>query len=126
MAATDCVAAGWTLVEIETGAMYPICVNNDCSDSLDIWQYVLSLFFLRTTFHQHLKMLANLNVIMQLNSVIICSSLTSHLSIVWAFHLQGTTKLLNGISFFCLKAFNTLTLAYTVCRTIMGGSRYDH
>ena len=31
MAETDCVAAGWTLVEIETGAMYPICVNNDCS-----------------------------------------------------------------------------------------------
>ena len=126
MAETDCVAAGWTLVEIETGAMYPICVNNDCSDALDIWQYVLSHFFLRTTFHQHLKMLANLNVIMQLNSVIICSSLTSHLSTVWAFHLQGTTKLLNGISFFCLKAFNTLPLAYTVCRTIMGGSRYDH
>ena len=45
MAETDCIAAGWTLVEIETGAMYPICVNNDCSDSLDIWQYVLSLFF---------------------------------------------------------------------------------
>ena len=63
MAETDCVAAGWTLVEIETGAMYPICVNNDCSDSLDIWQYVLSHFFLHTTFHQHLKMLANLNVI---------------------------------------------------------------
>ena len=51
MAETDCVAAGWTLVEIDTGAMYPICVNNDCSDSLDIWQYVLSHFFLRTTFH---------------------------------------------------------------------------
>ena len=124
MAETDCVAAGWTLVEI--GAMYPICVNNDCIDSLDIWQYVLSHFFLRTTFHQHLKMLANLNVIMQLNSVIICSSLTSHLSTVWAFHLQGTNKLLNGISFFCLKAFNTLPLAYTVCRTIMGGSRYEN
>ena len=28
MAETDCVAVGWTLVEIETGAMYPICVNN--------------------------------------------------------------------------------------------------
>ena len=109
MAETDCVAAGWTLVEIETGAMYP---NNDCSDSLDIWQYVLSLFFLHITFHQHLKMLANLNVIMQFNSVIICSSLTSHLSMVWGFHLQGTTKLLNGISFFCLKAFNTLPLAF--------------
>ena len=93
MAETDCVAAGWTLVEIDTGAMYPICVNNDCRDSLDIWQYVLSHFFLRTIFHQHLKMLANLNVIMQLNSVMICSSLTSHLSTVWAFHLQGTTKL---------------------------------
>ena len=66
MAETDCVAAGWTLVEIKTGAMYPICVNNDCSEALDIWQFVLSLFFLRTTFHQHLKMLANLNVIMQL------------------------------------------------------------
>ena len=90
MAETDCVAAGWTLVEIETGAMYPICVNIDCSDSLDIWQYVLSHFFLRTIFHQHLKML---NVIMQLNSVIICSSITSHLSTVCAFHLQGTTKL---------------------------------
>ena len=94
MAETDCVAAGWTLVEIDTDAMYPICVNNDCSDSLDIWQYVLSLFFFRTTFHQHLKMLANLNVIVQLNSVIICSSLTSHLSTVWAFNLQGMTKLL--------------------------------
>ena len=66
MAETDFVAAGWTLVEIKTGAMYPICVNNDCSKALDIWQFVLSLFFLRTTFHQHLKMLANLNVIMQL------------------------------------------------------------
>ena len=96
MAETDCVTAGWTLVEIDTGAMYPICVNNDCSDSLDFWQYVLSHFFLRTIFHQHLKMLANLNVIMQLNSVIICSSLTSHLSMVWAFHLQGTTKLFKG------------------------------
>ena len=31
MAETDCAAAGWTLVEIETGAMYPICVNNDCT-----------------------------------------------------------------------------------------------
>ena len=70
MAETDCAAAGWTLVEIETGAMYPICVNNDCRDSLDIWQYVFSLFFLHTTFHQHLKMLANLNVIMQYISVI--------------------------------------------------------
>ena len=43
MAETDCVAAGWTLVEIETGAMYP---NNDCSDSLDIWQYVFSSYHL--------------------------------------------------------------------------------
>ena len=108
MAETDCVAAGWTLVEIETGAMYPICVNNDCSDSLDIWQYVLSHFFPCTIFHQHLKMLANLNVIMQLNSDVVWTSLTLHLSMVWAFHLQGTTKLLNGTSDFCLEAFNTL------------------
>ena len=85
MAETDCAAAGWTLVEIETGAMYPICVNNDCSDSLDIWQYVL---FLHTTFHQHLKMLANLNVIMQFNSVIICSSLTYGMGFPLAGHDQ--------------------------------------
>ena len=45
MAETDCVAAGWTLVDIETGAMYPICVNNDCSDSLDIWRMFCHIFF---------------------------------------------------------------------------------
>ena len=86
MAETDCVAAGWTLVEIETGAMYPIaiCVNNDCSDSLDIWQYVLSRFFSSYHLSPAPQNVANLNVIMQLNSVIICSSLTSHLSTVWA------------------------------------------
>ena len=119
MAETDCVAAGWTLVEIETGAMYPICVNNDCSDSLDIWQFVLSLFF--SSYHLS-PAPQNAGKPKCDHAIIICSSLTSHLSIVWAFHLQGTTKLLNGISFFCLKAFNTLPLAYTVCRTIMGGS----
>ena len=124
MAETDCVAAGWTLVEIETGAMYPICVNNDCSDSLDIWQYVLSLF---SSYHlSPAPQNAGKPKCDHLNSSILCFSLTSHLSTVWAFHLQGTTKLLNGISFFCLKAFNTLSLAYTVCRTIMGGSRNDH
>ena len=125
MAATDCVPwpAGWTLVEIETGAMYPICVINDCSDSLDIWQYVLSFFSL-----YHLSPAPQNDGKPKCDHAIkfASSSLTSHLSMVWAFPLQGTTELLNGISFFCLKAFNTLPLAYTVCRTIMGGSRYDH
>ena len=76
MAETDCVAAGWTLVEIETGAMYPICVNNDCTWHLA----VLSLFFLRTTFHQHAPQ--NAGKPKCDHAIIICSSLTSHLSIV--------------------------------------------
>ena len=63
MAETDCVTAGWTLVEIDTGAMYPICVNNDCSDSLDFWQYVLSHFFPRTIFHQHLAIKFSYNLL---------------------------------------------------------------
>ena len=67
MAESDCVAASWTpwLKLKLLGAMCPICATNDCSDSLDVWPFVLSHFFLHTTFHQNFKMLANLNVIMQ-------------------------------------------------------------
>ena len=47
MAESDCVAASWTpwLKLKVLGAMCPICATNDCSDSLDVWPFVLSHFF---------------------------------------------------------------------------------
>ena len=47
MAESDCVAASWTpwLKLKLLGAMCPICATNDCSDSLDVWPFVLSHYF---------------------------------------------------------------------------------
>ena len=63
-----------------------------------------------TTFHQHLIMLANLNLISKLSYNLLFTHFTL-VCAVWVFHLQCTTKLLNGTSFFCLEAFNTLSLS---------------